>query len=478
MVKLDFYAGLDLGTTGCKCLVFDQFGKIHGKAGVEYELIFTEDGVEQDADEWWRAAADTLRRACEGLPVRAVSISTQGISGVPVGQSGECLSNAISWLDTRAEKEAKELADRVGRAELFRLTGKPSYPYSLPQLAWIQRNRPKTYQKTWKYMLPLDYLNFRLTGIPLMDYSVASGTMAFDIARHQMIPEFFQCLEMKESLFSQVRQWGVPFGKITQYAAGMTGLAEGTTVALGAQDQRCAALGAGICQGVGTVSLGTSSAVCSLVPKPMAEPFGQITCCPVDNGDWMLESVMNTSGAALKWARKTLFGGISYDEIDALAAQSPVGANGVVFIPQLAAAAGTSHGNGAFQGIMLRHTKMDLARAVLEGIAFQIDSLIQEQASLLGGWQELRLFGGGAASQLWSQIIADVTGIPVKVTDTQETAALGAAMIAAAGDGAYPDVWNAAAHMSGAVKHIYSPNQRAHRQYCAARSKNPVRKEA
>lgn len=470
MLELNFYAGLDLGTTGCKCLVFDQLGKVHGKAEVEYELIFTAEGVEQDANEWWRVAAGTLRKACEELPINAISISSQGISGVPIGLDGKCLSNAISWLDARAEKETKKIVDRIGESELFRLTGKLPYSYSLPQLAWIQQNRPEIYKKTWKYMLPLDYLNFRLTGVPLMDYSVASGTMAFDITQHQMIPDFFRCLGLKESLFSPIRQWGVPFGRVTGDAAAEAGLMEGTIVVLGAQDQRCAALGAGIGQGVGTVSLGTSSAICSLVSAPAPEPFGQITCCPVDNAAWMLESVMNTSGAALKWAKNNIFGGISYREIDALAAQSPIGANGVAFIPELASSTGVGSGNGAFQGITLRNTKMDLARAVLEGIAFQIDSLIQEQMSLLGGWKELRLFGGGAASELWGQIIADVIGIPVKVPDTQETAALGAAMIAATGDGAYPDVWASAVHMRGMIRRCYLPDQQAHAQYRAFRS--------
>ena len=468
---MDLYIGLDLGTTGCKALVCDRFGKIHGLAGVEYELIFTRDGVEQDTEVWWDGAAKTLRESLADLPkenIKAISVSTQGITGAAIDRNGKSLCNALSWLDQRAEKEAGEIAARVGTEELFRLTGKPLYPYSLAQLIWMQRNRPEIYKNIWKYMLPLDYLNFRLTGNSVMDYSIASGTMAFDLVNHQMIAAFFEQSGVEESLFSQIQQWGTVIGRVSPTASEKTGLPVGLPVVLGAQDQRCAALGAGIAPDIGTASLGTSSAICTLISTPVTKTAGEITCCAVDDDYWMLESVIGTSGAALRWAQKNLFNGISFYEIDNLAASSRPGSNGLLFTPDLSA--NEQECGGVLTGIALRHTKSDIARAILEGIAFRMDAHIHEQMSYFGPWREVRLFGGGAVSRVWCQMISDIVGLPVQVPHTQETAALGAAIIAAAGSGAYSNVWEAGKEMSGQIACTYQPDAKAHEEYCKVRT--------
>jgi xylulokinase len=447
---------VDMGTTGIKAAVYSADGRLLGASSVECPLINCGPGrVEQDPSLWWSLSVQSVREAtaladeAAGnaiIHICAISVSSQGISFVPVDAGGEPLRHAICWLDTRATEEAAKIRGRIDDESLFRLTGKrPSAAYVLPKLLWLRRHEPDIYRRTHTFLMAHDYLINRLCGARLTDYSMAGGSILLDISQlawsQQLLAEFGIDPAQLPGL-----QWaGTRAGELSRGAAGLLGLAPGTPVIVGGQDQKCAALGAGIRTGVATVSLGTASAITCLLDRPVLDVARRVPAFPfVRPGHWVLEGVVGTAGAALRWVRDTLFPGLSYADLDRLAADSPRGANGVCFYPHLAGAtspAWDAAARGSFTGLSLASGPADIARSVLEGVAYEIRANV-EVVETLAAVDELIVFGGGARSQLWNTIIGEVTGKPVRATRTVDIANWGACLLAGIGTGLYPQEWS------------------------------------
>ncbi len=453
--------GIDLGTTGCKSMVFDGVERILGGSYIEYELIMTPEGVEQDANVWWDNVVRAVREsvAQSGLnaqDIKALSISSQGIAFVPVDQAGKPLYNAISWLDSRSTREAAALDARFGERAFFARTGKRLVPcYVLPQLMWLRDNRPMVYTGAYKFLMAHDFIIYRMTGRALTEHSMASGTLAYDLFERTWMKDIIASAGIDAGKLPEICETGTSAGTLLPGAAKQLGLDPGTTVVIGAQDQRCASIGAGIAPGVVTASLGTSSAICALLDHPVIDPEMRVTCCALDARHWVLESVVSTAGAALKWINATFFPDLGYDALCALAGQAQPLCGGVRFYPHLFAESAEG-AKGAFMGISLQTGRQEMARAVLEGVAYQMRLHLDDLRRLGVDANELRLFGGGAKSPLWCQIIADVTGMRVCVPYTHETANLGAAILANAGVGAVADYF-AAGGLQARRSHEYAP---------------------
>lgn len=433
------FIGVDLGTTCCKCVIFGAEGNILAERCFEYALLISPGRIEQDAEEWWslvkRVIAECVAACLCPQDIEALSVSSQGISFVPVGEDGHPLANAISWLDGRAVAQTEWLRERFGSGELFRRTGKrPSPCYMLPKLMWLKSELPEIYSGTWKFLMGLDYIMLKLTGRAATDHSMASGTMAYDITRMVWDEELIEACGLDGARLPEIGFAGSDVGLVREDIAAELGLPLGVRVALGAQDQKCAAIGAGIGRGIATVSLGTATAVSSLCSRPVLDERMRVPCFSLDGSRWILESVIGTSGASLKWLRDTLFEGMTYAEITECASRSGPGSNSLAFCPHLQGAVSPYWVDGAagtLHGITLSSTRSDIARSVLEGVAYQIAVNVSLHEEITGnGIGELRLFGGGARSDLWCGIIADVTGLPVTVPRTTEAAAMGAAMLA------------------------------------------------
>ena len=451
-----YLLGLDLGTTGCKAMLFDEKGTIMGSRYIEYGLIFVPEGVEQNAEDWWTNLCECVKgtvadAGIDPAAVAALSLSSQGISGVPVDKELRPLYNSLNWLDNRSVAEQAEMKEKLGLSVIRALTGKNKCDYSLPELVWLLRNRSDELAAIDKYLMPLDFLNARMTGRAVTDLSMASGTLAFDMNRAEWIDSFFEAMEVPKDLFAELGAMGAPVGFLTEEAAAQLGLTPATLVALGAQDQRCASLGAGIEKGCVTVSLGTAAALCSLLDAPVLDPEARVTCCAMDGTHWVLESTIGTAGAALKWFRNCFFPGVKYAELDQMALAAGPCPQGIFFLP------GLGDGKGSFFGLGLDAKPGSLARAVLEGIAFLLRRHVADHERLLGTEvKELRVFGGGA-SDVWLQIIADVTRKKVIRPRTNETACLGAAMLAAKGAGLLEDLYDAP-ELVGAPSAVFTPN--------------------
>jgi xylulokinase len=413
-------------------MVFDSQGTILGSGYIEQDLIFTPEGVEQDGELWWENTKRVLREALEaagidGGELAALGISSQGIASLPVDREGRPLAHALSWYDTRADGEAREIARFYGAQKLFELTGRHPGSLFFPQVLHIKRHQPELYEGAACFLMAHDYLCYRLCGEALTDYTLASGTLAFDTAAHEWVAEIFDHFGVDLSKFPGLKPFGEPAGRVLPERARELGISKDAIVAVGMQDQKAAALGAGIAPGIRTLSLGTASALSLLTGERIRDPSGRVPCHAFDRGHWILENAVGASGAALKWLRNTFFPGLSYGNLDELAASSGAGAGGLIFHPAL------DEGKGAFTGISLSTGAGDMVRAVLEGVACGIRRGIEIQDEVYPGAEktrELRVFGGGAASGLWRRILADCLGIPVATLKTGETANLGAALCA------------------------------------------------
>lgn len=455
---MDSLIGLDLGTTAVKAGVYSIEGRLLGSAVEEIPLHTPRPGwVEQDPRDWWEASLRVLRAAlerasagCSHQPA-ALAVSSQGISFVPVDTAGEPLCRALSWLDTRAANEAAWLEERFGAERLFALTGKRiGAVYTLPKLLWLRTHQPEVFHAADDFLMAQDFLLMRLCGVRATDYSLAGGTLLLDLHRLVWSPDLLDACGLDARRLPEPRWAGSPAGQLCRAAAEALGLPSGLKVVVGGQDQKVAALGAGLRPGWCALSLGTAAAVSCLTGTPLLDPARRIPLFPyVAAGAWDLEGVVGTAGAALHWARDALFPGLDYPAVEALARTSPPGARGVRFYPHLSGAS-APHWNAAasagFHGLSLACGREDLARAVYEGVACEIRANLDVMREL-APVEALLLFGGGSRSLLWREILSALAGLPLAALPDADAALWGASRLAGFGAGIFADPTSPAADL-------------------------------
>jgi xylulokinase len=452
--------GIDLGTTGCKAGVYDEGGRLRGESYLEYGLI-TRSAVmiEQDPHAWWRLTREVIGLALDAAggergEVRGLAVSSQGISFVLIDEQGRPLGNAINWLDSRATDESAQILQAYPAEVLFAVTGKRASPvYVLPKLLWLRRHEPETWRQARGLLMGQDYLVHQLCGARVTDHSLAGGTLLYDLAKLDWSDELLAAFDIPRSLLPELCWAGQPVGKLLPAVAEELGLRPDVVVSVGGQDQKCAALGAGIEDRCATISLGTASAIEQLMDRPRTDPGMRIPSFTfVVPSRWVLEGVVGTAAGSFRWYRDVMAGGVSYATLDQEAAAIPAGAEGVIFYPHLGGAGSPywiNEARGTFHGLSLATTRAHLTRAVLEGVAYQIRANLAVTEEVGGQVERVVLFGGGARSRLWREIIGDVLGRPVAWTRSAETAGLGAAMLAAAGSGVFASLTEARQAMPG-----------------------------
>jgi len=440
--------GIDLGTTGCKAVVHDHHGRLLGQSYLEYGLItLSPTFIEQDPHAWWDLTLQAInlaleRASADRAAVGGLAVSSQGISFVLLDVQGHPLGNAINWLDSRAVEECADILERYSEEELFLTTGKRAAPfYVLPKLLWLRKHRRNVWDETHRVLMGHDYLVFRFCGEQVTDHSMASGTLLYDLQTQDWCDELLGAFQIPREILPSICWSGTPVGTIHSDVANKLGLPPTTVVSVGGQDQKCAALGAGIRDNIATVSLGTASAISRVIGRPLVDPQMRVpTFAFVMPDRWVLEGVILTGAGSLRWYRDTLCGDVPYTELDEEAMRIPRGSDGVLFYPHLSGA-GSPHwrgrARGTFHGLSLATTRAHLTRAVLEGVAFQIRENLAVVEDLAGTVNEVIVFGGGAKSSLWREIIGDVINRPLAWTVNVETASRGAAMLAGLGCGFY-----------------------------------------
>ncbi len=442
------FLGMDLGTTSLRSLVVDAGGAVVGGASAGYPTAQPHPGwTEQEPDDWWRACRSALAElSARGLlaQVEGIGLTGQMHGSVFLDRQHRILRPAILWNDQRTADEAADIEERVGQRRLIRLTGNRALTgFTAPKLLWLRHHEPHRFRRLRHLLLPKDYLRLRLTGELATDVADASGTLLFDIRGRRWSAELMRLLDLEEALLPVALESPAVSGHVGESAAADLGLPEGTPVVAGAGDQAAGAVGAGaVSPGVVMVGIGTSGVVFTAAEHPAVERRGRLHAfCHAAPGVWHVMGVMLAAGGSFGWLASAL--GKSAEYLAKKAAASPVGSGGLIFLPYLSGER-TPHADplarGAFVGLTTSHGPGDLARAVMEGVAFGLRDCLELVRALRLPIDEVRLIGGGARSSLWRQIVADVLGLPILRLKAEEGAAYGAALLAGVGAGVWKDV--------------------------------------
>lgn len=462
---MEYLIGLDVGTSGAKAILIDAAGEVLAASVNEHPLQTPHPlWSEQNPEDWWRAACQSIHGVLvqSGLPssqIVAVGLTGQMHGLVLLDADRRVLRPAILWNDQRTGRQCQQINDQIGFEKLLSLTGNPVLPgFTAPKIAWVREHEPEIYGQVRHFLLPKDYLRFRLTGELITDVSDASGTSLFDVKNRTWSTEMFSALNIPLSWAPTCLESIEISGRLHADAAAATGLAQNTPVVAGGGDQAAQAVGTGLYQeGLVSVTLGTSGVVFAPTDRPMIEPQGRLHAfCHAIPEKWHVMGVMLAAGGSLRWYRDTLCRAEKeeaakknidpYELITADAAQAPVGSDGLFFLPYLSGER-TPHpdpdARGAFIGLTVRHKKSHLSRAVLEGISFGLaDSftLTREQGI---STDQVRVTGGGAKSPFWRQMLTDILKVKIETVTSTEGAAYGAALLAGVGAGVFPSVEDA-----------------------------------
>jgi xylulokinase len=410
--------------------------------------------AEQHPEDWWRACGLAVRRALGEARMSADQIACVGLSGqmhgaVMLDEQDRVVRPALIWCDVRTEKQCQDLTYKVGADRLIQLTCNPALPnFTVTKFMWVREHEPENWKRVRSVMLPKDYVRFRMTGERAIDVADASGTLLLDVAHRRWSNEMLDAAEIDERLLPKLYESPDVCGQVSADGAAATGLKPGTPVVAGAGDQAAGATGMGIvAAGAVSATIGTSGVVFAATDRPALDPKGRLhTFCHAIPGRWHVMGVTQAAGLSLRWVRDNLRssqGQDSYDQLTAEAAEIAPGADGLLWTPYLMGER-TPHldaqARAALVGLTASHTRGHIVRAVLEGVAFSLRDSFTIFGEMNVPVRSVRLGGGGARSNLWRQIQADIYGIDVEIVEAEEGAAYGAAILAGVGAELWPSV--------------------------------------
>jgi xylulokinase len=383
-----------------------------------------------------------------GDDIAAIGLTGQMHGAVVLDRAGAVLRPAILWNDQRTGAECEVIREAVGGVErLVAITGNDALTgFTAPKLVWIRDHEPEIWARIAHVLLPKDYVRLRLTCEYALDKADGAGTVLFDLAARDWSAEVVRALEIDPAWLPPTFEGPTVTGTLTADAAAATGLRAGTPVVAGGGDQAANGVGVGaVGPGVIALSLGTSGVIFAATDRPLFEPRGRVHAfCHAVPDRWHMMSVMLSAAGSLRWFRDALAPGVAFGDLAASAAEVPVGSGGLLFLPYLTGERSPHPdplARGAFVGLTVTHDRRHLTRAVLEGVAFGLrDGLDLMIEAGMPAPSQIRASGGGTASPLWRQILADVLGAEIATVNTTEGAAYGAGLLAAVGAGWFPSV--------------------------------------
>ncbi len=444
----------DVGTTAMKCVLFDENFKEIYLVNNEYNLKTGQSGtVELDAevyfDTFYRCIKELSASGLDIKSVRSVTFTTQGETLIPVDDNGNALCPAIIWLDSRAKKEAEYLKNNISGQLFYKKTGLCEVEPLLPaaKILWIYNNRKDIYDKAYKFLLLEDYLIFRLTGKFVSEKSLQSSTGWYEIETETFFDKMLELCHIKKSHLPEILPCGKRIAVIKEEILMELGFASDTYVVSGAMDQISSAIGIGnINEGMMTETTGTALVAGITVEKPDFDYQKSVTIYKHFDDRFIYIPYIETAGMTLKWFKDTIVPyadekgkekNISaYEYIDELASKAPIGSDGVIMLPNLMA-------EGGFFGLSLSTTAGDMARSVLEGVAYMLEDVITLLESKGISVKKVYSLGGGSKSKLWCSIKADVVNKGIVQVGYAQTTSRGAAVLAAVADGIYKNVGEA-----------------------------------
>jgi sugar (pentulose or hexulose) kinase len=456
--------GLDCSTTGTKAIAFDKKGRIAAAAHAANPLYSPEPGYyEQNAQDWWTSAQKALRTLTSKVDseiIAALAISHQRETFVPLNEKGHPVRPAIVWLDERCKREVESFSRKFGKEKIHRITGKPvDYAPAVYRLAWMKKHEPDLFKKTRKFCDVHAYLAWRLTGHFRTSWASADPLGLFDIRRRKWSPPIMRALELGENQLPEACCSGSVIGIITQWASDRTGLSPDTLIVAGGGDGQAAGLGVNaLASGRAYLNLGTAvvAGIYGFHYK-ISKAFRTMSSC--SKSGYYFECSLRAGTFAVDWLIKRILkidplkqSGI-YEELEREARQVVAGSDGLLHLPYLCGSMNPywdMNARGAFIGLSASHHRGHMYRSILEGIAFEQLFAIHSVEKAAGRKvHSLIAIGGGAASDLWRHIFADVTGKTICLPQNTEASALGAAIAAAVGAGWHSSFREAADAMTG-----------------------------
>lgn len=444
---------IDLGTTGCKVGIFDLENlKLIKEVYREYPLIIlSSKEIEQDANLWWSLVKDSVKEATKSAKIdrkeiKAISISSQGISFVPVDRNLNPIHSAISWLDTRATLETKMIEEKFPFTEIFNETGKRLNPaYMLPKLIWLRKNKSEIYNKAYKFLMGEDFIIAKLTGIPVTDHSMASGTLLYNIKNQDWSKKLLEMFEIPIEKFPDLSWGGKIAGYISRGVSEELNIEDNVPVILGGQDQKCGVFGVGLSKEESTVSIsfGTAIAISRVISLPILDSLMRIPCFSyLIPHQYILEGVIGTGGSSLSWL-KNVFSFKSFNDMLRECKKRRINkSNKLFFFPHLTGASSPywkENLPGIFYGLTLSTTKADIISSVIEGLAFQVKKNIEVIEELTGKVKDLILFGGGVKGEIIKEIFVNVLGKPLYIFPYPDMPLIGVSLLAGISMGIFKD---------------------------------------
>jgi len=453
---------IDLGTTGCHAVIFDEKGQQISRSYQEYKSIYLPcRWIDHDPKTWLQAVKKTVKEAVKKIEydkncISAVAVTSQRATVIPVDKKGSPLDNAILWQDKRAIEETQQLINEYGTEKIYNITGLRVDPYfTLPKLLWLKKNKTEIYNHCFIFLPVQDFIIHFLTGEFKTDWTQASRTMLFNIDELRWDKDLIKSVGIDFNKLPEAVPPGSIISGVNRAASDELGLPKGIPVIAAGGDQQCAAIGLGVVKaGIVEVNTGTGSFVLVNRDKPVKD-FNQRLICSASSiaGKWVLEAPIFTTGSIYRWFRDNI-GQVSvknqiksridaYQIMNSEAEKEPLGANGLLLVPHFAASAApywNPEARGILFGLSLGHKSSSIIRAILEGIAFEIQKNIGIMESYTEEIKEVRISGGLTRSEIFNQIQADIYGKTVIKTDYEDASILGAAAIAATTIGLYNNI--------------------------------------
>ena len=453
---MDYLLTHDVSSTGCKAAIVTIDGRLLNTAFESYPTYYPQPlWSEQDPEDWWQAIILSTKRVMEASGINADQIIGLAFSStmtniVVMDEQRKLLRPCIFWMDGRAGEEARYIMRRLGGEKIFtQLIGATASGKDvIPKYLWLKRNEPEIYEKGDVFLDASGYLLYRTTGEMAYEWSVASGLGLFNFKKKKIDSLLMRFFGLDAGKFPKLVSSIDKVGGLTQVAADELGLLPGIPVFGGAGDPMIAAVGSGtVSEGDAYLNLGTSAFVGVLIRKQLTGRRGLATIQSADPDMLMLFGETSTAGASLEWAVRELYGAEPNSDtlakMDRDVEEAEPGAGGLIFTPWMfgeRCPIPDESLRGAFINLSINRTRQQMARAIYEGIAYNLRWILDSIDELYGiKCETLRVLGGGAQGLPWLRIIADVTGCKLEVLpDPRERLAVGAALVAAIGLKIYP----------------------------------------
>ncbi len=471
---MNYLIGIDIGTSGTKTALFDDTGKLVASHTVSYPLYQPQNGwAEQNPEDWYNAAVTSLKEVVKSVnseDIRGIGLSGQMHGLVMLDKNNDVIRPSIIWCDQRTSAECDEVTHIIGRERLIDITANPALTgFTASKILWVKNNEPENFKKCTHIMLPKDYVRFKMTDAFSTDVSDASGMQLLDIKNRKWSDEILSKLDINIDMLCNVLESPETSGYISKEFAEITGLKEGTPVAAGAGDNAASAIGTGVYENEKAfVTIGTSGVVFAQTDEPIVDLQGRVHtfCCAVP-GKWHVMGVTQAAGLSLKWFKENFCPDISYKKIDDMVAETPIGANRLIYLPYLMGER-TPHldanARGVFFGLSAIHNMNDMLRAVMEGVNYSLTDCKNILSEMGINPKDIVACGGGGSSRIWRDMLANCFNIPVNTLAQTEGAALGAAILGGVCSGTYSSIADGCKRTLS-VKTQTLPNVQLHNNY-------------